>query len=141
MKVKTYDEIEPELIGIGQTTNRSASLRKEAILETNGRTRKEEKRIATAIREKKNTSKGKVSSHTKEQSLERTSEQKATSRALKSGRKNNIKTEKPELEEFVLEEPKKNEKKYPSQSKIGLPSKKIIREVNKELSEKYGLEK
>ena len=141
MKVRTYDEIEPEYIGVGQTTNQSASLRKEASLSTNGHTKREEKRISKAIREKKNLSKGKVSTHTKEQSLERTPEQKMTSRALKDGRKNNIKNEKPELEEFVLEEPKKNEKKYPSQSKIGMPSKKIIREVNNELSKKYGLDK
>ena len=70
MKVKRYDEIEPELVGIGKTTNQSASLRKEAILETNGRTKKEEKRIATAIREKKNTSKGK-SPRVTPQSLEK----------------------------------------------------------------------
>ena len=64
---------------------------------------------------------------------------KRISKAKNDGRKNNIKKEKPELEDFVLEEPKENKKKYPTQSQIGIPSKKIVKEVNKELSAYYGL--
>ncbi len=65
------------------------------------------------------------------------------SKAKNDGRKNNIKLQKPEeLESFVLTEPaKKNEKKYSSQSTIGMPNRRIVREVNKELSKKYGLDK
>ena len=64
------------------------------------------------------------------------------SKAKNDGRKNNIKVQKPEeLETFVLAEPAKNEKKFASQSTIGMPNRKIIREVNKELSKTYGLDK
>lgn len=58
MKVESYEEMDPELIGVGQTSLNTPSLRKEAVMK--GPTRREKKKTAMAIKEKKNNSKGKT---------------------------------------------------------------------------------
>ena len=65
---------------------------------------------------------------------------KRKSKAINEGRKNNIKRP-AELEDFVLEDaPKKKiEKKYHSNSEVGMPDKRIVRDVNEELSRRFGL--
>ena len=98
MKVTTFDEFEPELLGIGQTTNKSASLRKEASLKVAGHTKKEEKRIAEENRKEKNAKKGKV---------ERTKTSKKDEKIIsKRLRERNAKEEflNAQLENYALEE-------------------------------------
>lgn len=69
---------------------------------------------------------------------------KRISKSKKEGRKKNIKIQAAkdaELEDFVLEDipEKKIEKKYPLTSEIGMPEKRIVKEVNEELSRVFGI--
>ena len=98
MKVTTYDEIDPELVGIGQTTNQSPSLRKGASIATGGHTNREEKRVSKEIRKKKNTRKGKV-----ERTKTPKRDQKLVSKRLRE-RKSKEELFNAHLETFVLEE-------------------------------------
>lgn len=104
MKVTTYDEVEPELLGVGQTTNKSASLQKEASLETNGLTKKLGKKIAKENRKQKNLHKGKV-----ERSKTSKRDEKFVSKRLR-GRKAKEELFNSQLKTFALEdEPEKNQ--------------------------------
>lgn len=55
------------------------------------------------------------------------------------GRKNNIKCEKATFENFEIKETKENKKKYSSQSTIGIPSKKIKKEIDRECRETWNI--
>lgn len=99
MKVTEFDEIEPELLSVGQTTNQSFSLRKEASLEVAGHTKREAKSIAEQNRKEKNAKKGKV-----ERSKTSKREEKVVAKRLRE-RKNKEELFNSQLETFVLEEP------------------------------------
>ena len=59
MKVTTYDEMESGLVGVGQTSLQSGSLRKEATI-NNDTTRRGFKKMVNEARTEKNARKGKT---------------------------------------------------------------------------------